>query len=69
MMTNIADLPNVTPRDIEWLQALANGVESKNLAGSTPQSARNRLCRLRKILGANTTVECVVMAMRKGLIK
>jgi len=58
----------LTDRDKRWLQQLADGVEPKNLSDSTPQAARNRLMRIRRILRANTTTEAVAKAFRLGLV-
>jgi DNA-binding CsgD family transcriptional regulator len=58
----------ITPRDVIWLQQLADGKEPKNLTGATTQGVRNRMYRLRHIFGANTTAQVIAMAMRKGII-
>lgn len=59
----------VTPRDLVWLQQLADGREPKNLLGATTQGVRNRMYRLRRIFGASTTCQVIAMAMRKGMIQ
>ena len=59
----------VTTRDLIWMQQLDDGKEPKNLTGATTQGVRNRMYRLRRIFGANTTAQVIAMAIRKGMIQ
>lgn len=61
--------PSLTERDRKWLQELADGVEPKALTEATPQGARNRLFRLRRIFRAKSTTHLVCIALRRGIAK
>lgn len=57
------------PRDVEWLQALADGKQTTELQGRTYQGRKNGLGEIRACLNARTMTHAVAMALRKGIIR
>ena len=59
------------PRDVRLLQGLADGEELQMLAKSfaSYQMCKNRLARIRDILGADSTCQAIAMAVRRKIIE
>lgn len=67
-----ADDFNLSPRDIEMLQALADGVTTDEMAeqiGITANGVRSAIKLIAGKLGTHSQVHSVAAAMRKGLIE
>lgn len=59
----------LTDRDVEWLRALSQGAQPKELQGGLSRNAvTNRLDKVRKAMGAKTTAQAVAIAVKKELI-
>lgn len=61
-----------TPRQLEVLQLLADGLVGKQIArrlSITPSSVNGRTGEVKRRLGASTTVQAVAVALRRGLIR
>jgi DNA-binding NarL/FixJ family response regulator len=62
----------LNPLDLIILQALADGQNLREIAASiarSPKSMKNRMIRIREILGADTTGQAIAMALRRSLIE
>lgn len=61
-----------TPRQLEVLQLLADGLVGQQIArrlGITPSSVDGRTGEVKRRLGTSTTVQAVAVALRRGLIR
>ena len=61
-------IKRLCPRDIEWLQKLANGASGPQLHTSYGYT-RTRLASVRQLLNARTTTQAVAEAIRRGIIE
>ncbi len=65
-------MDKLNPLDLIILQALADGEKLKQIAATvnrSPKSMKNRMIRIREILGADTTGQAIAMALRRSLIE
>jgi PAS domain S-box-containing protein len=65
-------LDDLTPRQQEVLQLLAEGLETPEIAkrlGIADETARNHIRALLRATGAHSRLEVVLMAMRHGLLR
>ena len=62
----------LTPRETQALQLIANGLEDKQVAsemGNCPGTVGNQVTKILYKLGAANRTEAVAIALRKGWIK
>jgi DNA-binding NarL/FixJ family response regulator len=65
------DLRELTPRQREVLQLMAQGATYKEIAhrlGVTPKTARNHMTNLYTQIGVHTRAEATICAVRLGLV-
>jgi PAS domain S-box-containing protein len=68
------DLPQLelTPRQLETLQLLGEGLETKGIAerlGVAEETARNHIRAVLRVLGVHSRLEAVVAGLRLGLLR
>ncbi len=67
-----ADVPSLTPRELEVLRLVALGNQVSEISADlhiSPHTVRNHIRNFRSKLGATTRLEAVVDALRLGLLK
>ncbi len=65
-------IEQLTPREIEILQALADGLEDREIAGRMYVSAgtvRTHMVSIHKKLGLNSRLQALVFAVRHGVVE
>ena len=69
IMGKYSQITELSPRDVMWLQRLADGVRLSDLPARSEQVAKNRVMRIRWFLQAETTTQAVAIALRRGIIR
>jgi DNA-binding NarL/FixJ family response regulator len=65
-------LANLTPRQLEVLRLLGEGLETQEIAarlGIAEETARNHIRALLRAIGARSRLEAVLMSQRSGVLE